>query len=59
MPVDELLSELASMVTILPLGEIDKYLVHDVWGHGWQAALLGFSSMYRGIASFGNPLDLS
>jgi hypothetical protein len=58
-PVVDLLTQLASMVTILPLGEIDKYLVHDVWGHGWQAALLGFSSMYRGIASFGNPLDLA
>jgi hypothetical protein len=58
-PVNDLLTDLGSMVTILPLGEIDKYLVHDVWGHGWQAALLGFSSMYRGIASFGNPLDLA
>jgi hypothetical protein len=59
MSVDEVLKELVSMVTILPLGEIDKYLVHDVWGHGWQAALLGFSSMYRGISKFGNPLDLT
>ncbi len=49
---------LRKMVTILPLREIDKYVVHDVWGHGWQATMLGFDHFYNSLARYAQPLDL-
>lgn len=56
---DVVRQELPRVVTILPLDEIDKYLIHDVWGHGWQASMLRFDNMYQQIAEFADPLDLS
>jgi hypothetical protein len=41
----------ATMVTILPTHEADKYLVHDVWGHGWQESLCEFETIYADISS--------
>ncbi|SMF57298.1 hypothetical protein [Pseudobacteriovorax antillogorgiicola] len=49
--------ELNSLVTVLPLKVVDKYLLHDVWGHGWQASLLDFEKMYQKIATFAQPFD--
>jgi hypothetical protein len=57
--VAELIEELPRLVTILPQAEIDKYLIHDVWGHGWQASMLRFDDLYEQIADFAEPLDLS
>jgi hypothetical protein len=50
--------ELGRLVTILPTAEVDKYVVHDVWGHGWQASMLGFEEMYERMARFADPLAL-
>jgi hypothetical protein len=50
--------ELGSMITILPLAEVDKYLAHDVWGHGWQATMLSFERMYEELADYADPLRL-
>lgn len=50
--------EIGRLVTILPLHHIDKYLVHDVWGHGWQASLLRFEQMYQAMAGYDDPLRL-
>jgi hypothetical protein len=50
--------ELSCMVTILPLAEVDKFIVHDVWGHGWQASMLQFESLYVRMSTYGEPLAL-
>lgn len=55
----EVMEELPSLVTILPLAEIDKYLIHDVWGHGWQASMLRFDDLYEQMARFAEPFDLN
>lgn len=52
------IEELPRLMTILPLAEIDKYLIHDVWGHGWQASMLRFDDLYEQIADFAQPLEL-
>jgi len=49
---------LGRCVTVLPHEEIDKYVVHDVWGHGWQAAMLSFERMYEELALYADPLTL-
>ncbi len=54
----EVLEELPRVMTILPRDEIDKYLIHDVWGHGWQASMLRFDNLYQQIAEFADPLNL-
>ncbi len=51
--------ELTTLVTVLPTSEVDKFVVHDVWGHAWQSAMLQFEVMYRQMATFGKPLGLS
>ncbi|MGE0606771.1 MAG: hypothetical protein AB7O62_06560 [Pirellulales bacterium] len=51
--------ELGRLVTLLPLAELDKYLVHDVWGHGWQASMLRFERMYEELAEYADPLGLA
>ncbi len=55
----DVFKSLRKMVTILPIDEIDKYAVHDVWGHGWQATMLGFNHLYGSLARYAQPLDLS
>ncbi len=50
--------ELPRMVTVLPLAKIDQYVVHDVWGHGWQASMLGFEELYEAMATYADPLRL-
>lgn len=47
--------ELGSFVTILSLPEIDKYVVHGVWGHCWQTTM----SRLGQIATFVDPFDLT
>ena len=38
---------LATMVTILPTQKLDMYLVHDIWGHGWQESLCEFEWIFE------------
>ncbi len=47
-----LAAALSTMVVILPQREIDKYIVHDVWGHGWQALLFRFEETYQRVATY-------
>jgi hypothetical protein len=54
----EVAHELCRMVTILPLAEVDKYVVHDVWGHSWQASMLRFSQTYEELSRYAQPFDL-
>ncbi len=55
----DVLRALPGLVTVLPVTEIEKFLVHDVWGHGWQASMLRFDDLYSQIARFADPLNLS
>ena len=55
---EEVSYELRRMVTVLPLAEIDKYVVHDVWGHSWQASMLRFGDAYEEMARYAQRFDL-
>lgn len=59
LPAAVVARKLGRCVTILPRDEIEKYVVHDVWGHGWQAALLSFERMYEELADYADPLTLA
>lgn len=49
----EVVSEtLPTMVVILPTGKVDQYIVHDAWGHGWQALLFRFEETYQRSAHY-------
>jgi hypothetical protein len=43
---------LPTMVVVLPMEKIDQYIVHDAWGHGWQALLFRFEETYQRVASY-------
>lgn len=55
MTVDAVAWELSRLIAIVPLDEADKYVVHDVWGHGWQASMLHFDRQYERLAHFADP----
>jgi hypothetical protein len=40
------------------MDEIDKFLIHDTWGHQWQESLLDFEEPYTQLARFDLPLSL-
>ena len=50
---------LTRMVGVLPLAELDKYLIHDTWGHQWQESLLDFEEPYTALTLFKRPLSLT
>jgi hypothetical protein len=54
--VKQVCHELSRLMTIVPLGELEKYVVHDVWGHGWQASLLHYDRLYEKLATFADPI---
>jgi hypothetical protein len=58
LPSETVARELAQAVTILPLDKLEMYVVHDVWGHGWQASMLSFERMYERMARYADPLEL-
>lgn len=43
---------LTTMVSILQSSELDKYIVHDAWGHQWQSLLFRFEETYRSVARY-------
>src|SRR6056297_1551326 len=54
----EVARQLSCLTAIIPLDQIDKYVVHDVWGHGWQASLLKFDNLYTELATYAQPFQL-
>ena len=52
-------STLTRMIGVLPLAELDKYLIHDTWGHQWQESLLDFEEPYTALTLFKRPLSLT
>lgn len=49
---DRVIRKLTTMVTVLATAEIDKYIVHDAWGHQWQALLFDFEDRYQEAATY-------
>lgn len=59
LPLELVTSTLTRMVGVLPLEELDKYLIHDTWGHQWQESLLDFEKPYTALTLFKRPLSLT
>ena len=57
--VELVTTTLTRMVGFLPLEEIDKFLIHDTWGHQWQESLLNFEDLYTELSLFDRPLSLT
>ena len=55
---DDVIRELSTLTAVIPVTEVDKYVVHDIWGHSWQACMLGFDDLYTQLASYADPLAL-
>lgn len=52
LPAAVISATLPTMVVVLPADKIDQYIVHDAWGHGWQALLFRFEETYQRVASY-------
>ncbi len=48
--VKEITRVLAEMVSIFKRHEVEKYLVHDIWGHQWQSVLLPFEEDFAAMS---------
>ena len=59
LPVELITTTLTRMIGVLPLEELDKYLIHDTWGHQWQESLLDFEDLYTELSLFNRPLSLT
>ena len=55
----ELIALLNTAVFIEERDNLEKYLVHDSWGHYWQADLTGLGTLYDRMASLQLPLSPS
>jgi|GEM_PF-1539128 len=58
LPVNEVATEISTLTAIIPITQLDKYVVHDIYGHSWQACMLSFDELYRELADYADPLDL-
>jgi hypothetical protein len=47
---------LATMVTIVPSLDAEKFLVHDIWGHGWEESLCDFEWSYQQLLDLREPI---
>ena len=59
LPLALITATLTRMIGVLPLAELDKYLIHDTWGHQWQESLLDFEVPYTALTLFQRPLSLT
>ncbi len=55
---DTVRRHLSHMTAVIPLAEVDKFVVHDIWGHAWQAAVMGYDRLYDELAEYAEPLGL-
>jgi len=56
--LEQLAPILTTMMSVLFTEEVDKYVVHDAWGHQWQAHLLPFEDDYQQTAINRRPISL-
>jgi hypothetical protein len=47
---------LATMVTIVPSLDAERFLVHDIWGHGWEESLCDFEWSYQQLLDLRDPI---
>lgn len=47
---------LASMVTVVPALDAERFLIHDIWGHGWEESLCDFEWSYAQLSALRAPL---
>ena len=53
----DIISGLNSTTTIERTAEIEKYLIHDTWGHMWQGDLTDLGRLYDTMESLKSPVD--
>ncbi len=53
----EVVDRLNAATTIEKTPEIEKYLIHDSWGHIWQGDLTELARMYDTMESLKSPVD--
>jgi hypothetical protein len=47
---------LATMVTLIPAQKAEMFLVHDLWGHGWEESLCDFEWSYARLVELREPI---
>ncbi len=47
---------LATMVTLIPAQKAELFLVHDLWGHGWEESLCDFEWSYARLIELRDPV---
>jgi hypothetical protein len=47
---------LATMVTLIPAHKAELFLVHDLWGHGWEESLCDFEWSYARLVELREPV---
>jgi hypothetical protein len=47
---------LATMVTLIPAQKAELFLVHDLWGHGWEESLCDFEWSYARLVELREPV---
>lgn len=53
----DVIDGLNSTTTIERTAEIEKYLIHDTWGHMWQGDLTNLRQLYDRMESLKSPVD--
>lgn len=53
----DVIEGLNSTTTIERTAEIEKYLIHDTWGHMWQGDLTDLRRLYDTMESLKSPVD--
>ena len=56
---DVVVETLGTMILLMATQAVDKFIIHDAWGHAWQETLCDFEWMYLKMAQFAKPLSLS
>ncbi|MEM7700125.1 MAG: hypothetical protein AAF236_17150, partial [Verrucomicrobiota bacterium] len=56
-PESEVIQLLNSTTTLEKTSEIEKYLIHDTWGHMWQGDLTDLGRLYDTMESLKSPVD--
>ncbi|MDB9741543.1 hypothetical protein OAB00_01675 [Akkermansiaceae bacterium] len=55
----ETIERLNSVITMERTEDIEKFLIHDTWGHVWQADLANFRDLYDEMESMRRPMEAS
>ena len=56
MTTAEVIQTLPECVGIIPTSKAEAFLVHDIWGHHWQAILTQFKADYVILANCNQPI---